>query len=251
MRARLVSLLVLMAVVAAEAPSASAEGKYTRRRRNRGEVTDTAPKLDRWAYIEDAAPEPRRLVLVVDTWLARHPRDPKLLPLVIALSFEGDGKPLPISPGRFELRWEGGEPVRALRDEEMLCETEPCRGTTGPSPVYADLRMLEARGAIPFDTPRATRIGVQFYSHPALDTYRHDATTLPAGSWFSTLAYFPVPKDFDKWEGLFDLSYVPEDGAPPEVTCRFRIQRDPALHSTAMRKARKDLRREEPRRKDR
>jgi hypothetical protein len=170
---------------------------------------------------------------------------------VIALSFEGDGDPLPISPGRFELSWEGGRPVKALTQEELTCDAEPCRGTTGPSPVYHDVRMLAARAPIAFQTPRATRIGVQFHSHPALDSFKHDATMLPARTWFSTLAYFPVPEGLDRWEDLFALSYVPDDAGPPAVTCAFRIQRDPALQSAAMRKARKDLRREESRKRAR
>ena len=250
---RIAPLSLACACMLALPPPAGAEGKYARRQRLRGEVTDTAPKLDRFAYIDDTAPKPLQLVLVVDTWTARHPRDPKLLPLHVALSYEGNGKPLRVAPDRFELSWEGlATPEKALADAELVCRASasPCRGTTGPSPVYQDVRMLSRRAPLAFDTPRASYRSVQFHSHPALRSLRQDETWLPAQTWTSTLMYFPVPEGFDKWDGVFVLQYVPEDGAPPAVACRFRIQRDPALQADAMRRARRDLRQEDPKRSD-
>jgi hypothetical protein len=250
----LLSWFLVTAAIGAWTDEASAEGKYTRRARARGELTDTAPKLDRYAYIEDTAPKPLEMVMVVDTWTARRPRNPRLLPLVVALAHEGGGPPLLVTADRFELTWDGAPaPVRALLDDELTCRDAaagaPCLGTTGPSPIVHDLRMLSRRSALAFDTPRATYRGVQFYRHPG--SLRREEVWLPAQTWTSALLYFPVPEDFAAWDERFELRYSPEPGAPPVVSCAFRIQRDPALQSEAMRRARRDLRAEEPKRKDR
>lgn len=236
LRIAAVAALSLLVVVPLEA---LAEGKYARRQRLRGESTDTAPKLDRWSFINDAAPDPARLVLAVDAWGARRPHHPRLLPLAVALSYEGDGSPIPIRPDRFELWWEGAAaPVRALDHQQMIAAAD------GPNPFYHDVRKFEVRAPLSFDTPRARRIGIQFYTHPSLSGFRHDRLMLPARSWVATLMYFEVPEGFAAWESLFEVRYVPEDGAPPAVACRFRIERDPGLQQSAMRRAKKDLRRE-------
>jgi hypothetical protein len=247
---RRTSLFLLIALTAA-APAARSEGTYARRARLRGEITDTSPKLDRWAFINDDAPPPRRLVMVVDTWPARAPADPKLLPLVVAIAYEGNGDPLLVAPDRFELTWEGApHPERALSQEELVCdERSPpgCRGTSGHSPVFRDVRMLAHRETLPLDTSRTWPASVQFYSDPALADLRHDRLWLNAARRTSTLVYFPRPEALSDPNALLELRFVPKDDEPPAATCTFRIQRDPAVHSAAMRRARKDLETEQPR----
>lgn len=242
MKSRLRTMMAGLLGMSVLAPVVFADGKYVHRQRQRGEVTDTAPKLDRWAFINDAAPEPSRMVLVVDTWTARRPQDPRLLPLVVSLSYEGDGKPIPIGPDRFELTWEGASaPVQALDEAGLKARA------SGPTPLLQDLRALAFRQPVSFDTPRATRVSASFYSHPSLGL-RHDRQKLSARGWIQTLMYFPVPEGFTAWDSLFELRYVPVEGEAPGVTCLFRIQRDPGLQQEAMRRARKDLRKEERRR---
>lgn len=237
MMLRPLAALVTACLAFATPDPASAEGKYSRRQKARGETTDTAPKLDRHAFINDEAPDPLRLVLVVDAWTARHPHDARVLPLVVAMSYEGNGPALPIRPDRFELAWDGSAtPLRALEQAALI---DACGGT---SPVYHDLRMRSRRAPLAFDTPRADYISVQFYSHPLLRTLRHDRLQLVSRRWFSTLMYFRLPDGFAAWDSLFDVRYVAEDGAAPLVACRFRIERDPAMNAGAMRRARKDVR---------
>ncbi len=224
---------------AAAALADTHQGRYARRRAARGDLSDTSPKLDRFAFIQDETAEPHRLVLVVDTWVARAPRDARFLPLVIALSYEGDGDPLPIRPDRFELSVAGGPAMRALSHDDLVARAGSA------SVVLQDRRLLQRRAPLSFDTPRATPVEVTFHAHPALPELRNDRLWLASQRWFETLAYFEVPADFARWEDLMELRYVPVDGEPAAAACTFRIQRDPAAHQAALRRARRAIERED------
>lgn len=232
------ALLAALSVATLLPSPGRAVGKYTLRQRARGEITDASARLDRYAFINDEKPTEQELVLVVDTFVARSPADERVLPLVIALSYEGEGEAIPIRPDRFRLSWGADRPVAALRHSELASRAG------GRSPVYADLRMLSFRSPLAFDTPNAEYVSVRFHSHPALRGLVHDRLDLPSHRWFETLAYFPLPEGFARWDALFELQYVPVDGEPPAVTCRFRIQRAPAVHGKALHRARKQVARE-------
>lgn len=236
MRSRI--LVAALTLATLQPVNGRAIGKYTLRQRARGEITDTSARLDRWAFINDEKATDQGLVLVVDTFVARSPADERVMPLVIALSYEGEGEAIPIRPDRFRLSWGDGPPVEALEQSELAAHAG------GRSPVYADTRMLSFRSPLAFDTPNAERVGVRFHSHPGLRGLVHDRLALPSHRWFATLAYFPLPAGFARWDALFELQYVPVDGEPPAVTCRFRVQRSLAVQAKAMHRAKKEVRRE-------
>jgi hypothetical protein len=220
--------------------AADAEGRYERRREKRGETTDTSPKVDAWAFIDDRRAEPLRLSLLVDAWPARRALVPDLLPLTVGVRFDGVGAPLVIRPDRFALSWPGAPaPVRGLTHDQVRAHPEGVRvlrhdlGSSGVT-----------RGAA--WSPRSSAIDVRFYSPPSGSIFRNDDARLPAGNWFTALLEFPVPADLDRWSTPFELTLLGDDpAAPPLATVAFRVEPDPSAGQRAFRKARKARQRED------
>ena len=240
--------LALVLATTAIAPSAAdAEpGRYTRRRAERGDVTDTAPKIDAWAFFDDSKPSPLGMTLLVDTWAARHAVEGNLMPLRVGLGYEGQGSTLPLRPWTFELSWDGGS-TRGLAHEEL----REVRGWQ--SRLSRHRRLLTGRPR-PYDSNVATIVSVAFYPSLGTSTWRSEGARLSPGTAFTDLVYFRLPEELDAWRTRFVLTHVPSASAPPGVTApslpasipagatasaAFRIERDPELHQRAFRHARR------------
>src|SRR5436190_8653421 len=159
----------IVAVTVAMGASA-APGKYTARREARGDVTDTAPRLDAWAFFDDSKPTPLGLTVLVDTFAARTALDTGLLPLVVGLGYEDTGPKLPVRPWTFELSWDGGA-TRGLSFEEL-------RGVEGWQSALNRHRRLLAKRPRPYDGSTATLIDVSFYPDPPMSTWRSEDAKL-------------------------------------------------------------------------
>ena len=226
--------------------ASAAPGKYTARREARGDVTDTAPRLDAWAFFDDSKPTPLGLTVLVDTFAARTALDTGLLPLVVGLGYEDTGPKLPVRPWTFELSWDGGA-TRGLSFEEL-------RGVEGWQSALNRHQRLLAKRPRPYDGSTATLIDVSFYPDPPMSTWRSEDAKLSPGAAFADLLYFELPEGVDPWTTLFTITHVPSAPAPEGVTARplppstpsgatgsaaFRIEPDTEVHQRAFRHARK------------
>lgn len=225
-------LLALMLAASLPAPVA-AEGRYSRRQAQRGEQTDTSPKLGAFSFINDSEESSRRLAFFVDAGASRSPLRPDLLPLRIGIAQRGDGSPLPLSPDRFRLRLEGGPSWTALRQGEVLALPG------GAAAIGQAKRMQLARHApLPFESTDGLRVPTAFHVDPATGVFLNDETELPASAWFSDLIFFHLPPGLDLVGRRLELVFRDEAGAEL-VSVIFRIEEDTQLNRNAFRRAKK------------
>ena len=232
-----VAAIAAAVAVTAFAWPARAQGTFTRGSEQRGDVTDTSPKVDTWTFVNDALDNPHELSLAADTWAARAAVAEGLLPIRLGVGYEGTGEPLPIAPQAFELSWEGGS-SRGLALEEL-------RKVPGWKTQLGHHQRVLANHHVPWNRNLVTGLDISFYPDPPSSVGWTEDARLPPGALFTDLVYFRLPEGVDPWTTLFTLAFRPcdavEDAPPcdPAVTMKFRIDRDPALQQKAFRKARK------------
>ena len=226
----------LLLAVTLASPLPAEPGRYTARREARGDVTDTAPKLDTWAFFDDSRPTPLGLTLLIDTFAARHALSTRLLPLDVGLGYDGTGPRLSVDPKSLELSFDGGS-VRGLSCNELMLRE-------GWQSALNQHRHLLAGRPRPYDPSLAAMLSVNFYPDPPTSAWRSDNVRLSPGTAFTDLVYFELPEGLDPWTTRFVLSFTstaePTTAPPaaPLASAAFRIEPDPELHQRAFRHAR-------------
>jgi hypothetical protein len=235
------ALLPLLLAACLPAPAA-AEGRYTRRQAQRGEQTDTSPKLGAFSFINDSEETDRRLAFFVDAGAGRNPLLPDLVPFRIGIAQRGSGSPLALSPDRFRLSWAGAaQPLTALRQDEVLT----IRG--GRAALGHARRMLRARHApLPFESTDGLRVPTAFHADPASGVFLNDETSLPASAWFTDVIFFRLPPGLELFGERMTLSFVDRDEAEL-VGVVFRVEEDTQLNRDAFRRAKKARKQEDKR----
>jgi len=230
---------IAMALLASGAAPDGVAGKYSRGQLKRGDVTGLSPKVDAWAFIDDDTQPPREMVLLVDTWSARGYRYPGVVPLGVALAFEGSGDAIDVSPRRFRLAWtEGGEAVE-VEGIDNAAEVDV-------DAIELGLRRddIRLRSRTPFSFGRsATQAAVQLRSPLPEDRRNPESDRLGAGTWFASTLWFPLPDDTELWERRFELSFL-GDADQPLAQVAFRIERDSSWQQGTFRRARREIGRE-------
>jgi hypothetical protein len=239
MRVKIVEAVVV-AVVVLTAAGDGVAGKYSRGLQRRGDVTGLSPKVDAWAFIDDEARPPHEMVLLVDTWSARGQRYPGVLPLEVALDYEGSGPAVDVSPQRFRLAWEDegvAVDVGALDDASQIDADAIEEG------LRRDAGRLRSRTPLSFGGS-APQADVRLRSPRSQDRRSPERPRLSAGTWFSSTLWFPLPTTTDLWERRFDLTFL-GDADRPLARVAFRIERESSWQQGTFRRARREIRRED------